>query len=567
MNRWLLGFTHLRLRHKLMLSYLAVILIPILILGLYSYNQSRLFLQKQAEQGLRETVSAISDGFNAKLERYEGIINSIVLNGGLQRIFSNQYIDLSSLSYDVTNYLEPYFNMTLYLNDDIQQLRVYSQSDLPEIGEYMQAASKVKETDWYQDALREKATGWHYRQGAFIAARQFPDLYIHNNITVLYLKIDPQQVFGGFGNMSADGYGIAITDKRQHIVFSNRDGTGEKADTVERIVSSGQGIAEIDKVKYIVIQKAITRPDWTLTYYIPSDEIAVDSSSIVKATVVVIAICLLILLVLVWLFSHTLVNPILRLNKKMREVERGDLQVAVGSASRDEIGELTNRFGNMLGRINELIQEAYQNKIVQTEAELKALQSQINPHFLYNSLSIINWKSLQIDAQDISDMVTSLSRFYRTSLNKGSNVISVKDELDNIRSYIRIQLVMHDDSFDVEYDLDEEIYEYEMINLVLQPIVENAIEHGIDRIRAGRGRLRIAGKAEADKLIFTVEDNGPGMQAEVRDALLTTQTQGYGLKNVHDRLRLFFGEPYGVLIDSEPDRGTRMSVVIPKHRR
>ncbi|MCC3374609.1 sensor histidine kinase [Cohnella sp. REN36] len=182
-------------------------------------------------------------------------------------------------------------------------------------------------------------------------------------------------------------------------------------------------------------------------------------------------------------------------------------------------------------------------------------------------MSIINWKALQVDAEDISDLVTTLSRFYRTALNKGNNLISVRDEIDNVQSYIKIQLIMHDGSFDVEYDLEEAIYAYDMINLALQPIVENAIEHGIDCKMEGRGLLRLVGRTVGENVAFTVEDNGPGLDPELQRTSLTQQTSGYGLKNVQERIRLLFGEAYGVSVASEPGRGTRMTITFPQYRR
>ncbi|WP_256217714.1 sensor histidine kinase [Paenibacillus sp. OV219] len=231
---------------------------------------------------------------------------------------------------------------------------------------------------------------------------------------------------------------------------------------------------------------------------------------------------------------------------------------------RDEIGELELRFSKMLASINMLIEEGYKNKISQKEAELRALQSQINPHFLYNALSVINWKAIAAGSEDISNVAGLLSTFYRTSLNKGKDMMSVRDELLNTKSYVEMQLIMHDDNFDVVYQIDEDVLDHHMIKLVLQPIVENAIEHGIDQKRSGKGVLRMSGTLEGGAIVFRVEDNGPGMTQELVDEVLVQQSKGYGLFNVQERIRVQYGGGYGISIKSELGEGTCVTVKLPK---
>lgn len=292
-----------------------------------------------------------------------------------------------------------------------------------------------------------------------------------------------------------------------------------------------------------------------------------DATSIVKATVILLIACIAILFALIWIFSHTMIKRIYHLNKLMKQVQYGNMQLDIRSENRDEIGELTNRFGSMLFRINELVTEVYQNKIIQKEAEFKALQAQINPHFLYNTLSIINWKSLKIGATDISHVVTTLSRFYRTSLNRGESMTTVRDELQNTQSFVEIQSVMHDHSFDVSYHIDDEVYQYDTVNLSIQPLVENAIMHGIDQKQNGRGQLIITVRAHKEWIEFVVEDNGPGIPKEIQDDILIKQSKGYGLKNVNERIKLVFGEEYGITVFSEYGQGTAMIMTIPKYRK
>lgn len=203
-------------------------------------------------------------------------------------------------------------------------------------------------------------------------------------------------------------------------------------------------------------------------------------------------------------------------------------------------------------------------QILNKQTELTALQSQINPHFLYNTLSLINWKAIEADAEDISKITLALSTFYRTSLNKGKNVMSLSDELRNMRSYLDIQLMMHDYEFDVEFDVDESIGQYQSLNLMLQPLIENAIAHGIDVKTDGRGKLTITGKEDGDLIVLTVADNGVGMSDEQAARILTEESKGYGVRNVNERIKLYYGEQYSLQIESKIGQGTKASIRIPK---
>lgn len=203
-------------------------------------------------------------------------------------------------------------------------------------------------------------------------------------------------------------------------------------------------------------------------------------------------------------------------------------------------------------------------QILNKQTELTALQSQINPHFLYNTLSLINWKAIEADAKDISKITLALSTFYRTSLNKGKNVMSLSDELRNMRSYLDIQLMMHDYEFDVEFDVDESIGQYQSLNLMLQPLIENAIAHGIDVKTDGRGKLTITGKEDGDLIVLTVADNGVGMSDEQAARILTEESKGYGVRNVNERIKLYYGEQYSLQIESKIGQGTKASIRIPK---
>ena len=220
----------------------------------------------------------------------------------------------------------------------------------------------------------------------------------------------------------------------------------------------------------------------------------------------------------------------------------------------------------MMEQMNHLISEVYEAKIRLQNSEMKALQAQINPHFLYNSLSIINWKALEAGEDEISKVTLALSTYYRTSLNKGETMTTVENELNNIRAYLKIQLVMHDNSFSVieKVSLDNDALQIRIPKLILQPFVENAIDHGLDLSEKEEKRLTIGIREEADTLIFEISDNGAGMEQEKAQEILTYQSPGYGVRNVCDRIRVLYGEAGSVSVESAEGKGTKVTIRIPK---
>ena len=248
----------------------------------------------------------------------------------------------------------------------------------------------------------------------------------------------------------------------------------------------------------------------------------------------------------------------------MNQVNHGSREVTVFSDSEDEVGLLVRSFRNMMEEINRLIHEVYENKISLKEFELKALTAQINPHFLYNTLSIINWMAIRAGQRQISKVTLALSTFYRTALSKGADMVTVENCIQNIKAYLEIQLVMHDDNFLVEWQVEPEIKNEIVPKLALQPVVENALEHGLDVKEGEDKRLKLCFVEDGEDILMAVEDNGPGMEQEEAELLVTYQTSGYGLKNVNDRICLLYGEEYKIRIYSKLGQGTRVEIRIPK---
>ncbi|WP_449602172.1 cache domain-containing sensor histidine kinase [Paenibacillus sp. Marseille-Q9583] len=556
---------NIRLRQKLLLSYVIVIFMPTIVLGLYAYQSSKASLKSQVEQSADNEARKLALEISYRLQRQEVSMKSIVFHPALIDLMSNPDQDLYAQFKTLNDKIEPIFFNLMYMVGDMTEIMLYSENRQSELGNFITPSSAVKDKDWYEATKSSESTKWWFEDGELFATRVIRDIDLQIVSAELYVRFDYNKIFGDFIGKMNEGRGIIITDQKNQPVLTEH---APQMDDVQlqSLSRSGTSKASLGGESYLVINKDIPQTDWVLHYLVSDNQYNTGIRNILSATGIIVLICMVFLSIIIFLFSETLLRGIEKLNTKMKMVEDGDLTVVVSTNSKDEIGQLTDRFGSMLKQINQLISEVYQTKVTQKSAELKALQAQINPHFLYNSLSLINSKAMRIDAQEISDLVNNLSSYYRTTLNKGKQIIAIQDEWTNVQAYIHIQLAMHNSRFDVEFDADDKVFQFEMIHLILQPIVENAIMHGIDLKREGRGKLILRASLEGEDIVFVVEDNGVGMEPYMIARILEHESSGYGIKNVQERLQLLFGSEYGINIHSQPGIGTSVIVRIPQYR-
>jgi two-component system sensor histidine kinase YesM len=275
----------------------------------------------------------------------------------------------------------------------------------------------------------------------------------------------------------------------------------------------------------------------------------------------------LVALILSYILSLRISRPIKRLQASMKEVEKGNFDIQVNIQSSDEIGQLSKRFNRMTTEIKELMVQNVTEQELKRKSELKALQAQINPHFLYNTLDSIIWMAEAKKSEEVVLMVAALARLFRLSISKGQGMISIAYEIEHIKSYLTIQKMRYKDKLDFEIDVDKQILDKKVFRIILQPLVENSIYHGIKN-NAGVGTVRITGRIVGDRILLQVIDNGIGMTAEsIRHMLEKTEKSGggsgIGVSNVNQRIRLNFGEQYGVTYESELGQGTTANIWLP----
>ena len=291
--------------------------------------------------------------------------------------------------------------------------------------------------------------------------------------------------------------------------------------------------------------------------------------NLVRFSLLGMGLLLLLVIILSYYIPRSITMPITRISRVTNQVAKGNLGVRAAAESGAEARMLSDSLNAMIDKINELLDQVTTEQIRLRKAEFELLQAQINPHFLYNTLDTIVWLAEAGDQKRVVSMVGNLSDFFRTSLNQGKDIISIREELAHVRSYLEIQQVRYQDILRYEITVPEDLYEYKIPKITIQPLVENALYHGIKNKR-GQGTITITGERSENGFVLYVRDNGIGMTQErlneVRAGIQKLSYTGkeiYGLYNVNERIRLNFGETYGISIESTYGEGTCVSISLP----
>ena len=360
-----------------------------------------------------------------------------------------------------------------------------------------------------------------------------------------------------------------IMDKKGNIVYHPQQQliySGLKSEQTDILTRAGDGTLVKKNVIYSI--RSLDNCDWRIVGVSYIDElVTVKVRGAMQILLVMIAFVLVTVFLSSFLLTHMISHPIQSLVKAMKDFEADaeefSYQPVHGSK---EMIALSDSFGHMVGRIQDLMEKVRREEITLRKTELKALQAQINPHFLYNTLDAIGWMCEEERSKDAVEMVNALARLFRISISKGHELIPIGKEVEHARSYLMIQNFRYKNQFTYSFDIEEECLPYLCNKITLQPIIENAIYHGINRM-VDEGEIRIRIYGEGDDIVFSVSDNGVGMTKEQCGNILKSEPgdqTGIGIKNVNDRIKIYFGEEYGITIESEPDEGTCVSIRMPK---
>lgn len=378
------------------------------------------------------------------------------------------------------------------------------------------------------------------------------------------------EIFKGI-TLANDGY-VYLIDSEGNVLYHPHHQlleSGYTASCQEDLSKyhDGEYSLKIDGKKNSIIIRSAGYTGWKIIGVIPQKGLMLDDARNMQYFMIIITIFFSLALMAIAVISNRLTVPIKKLDSSVRYMEQNMNNAEIYVGGPQEVKHLGKSIQQMVETQRALTDEIVHQQVQKQKNELNALQSQINPHFLYNTLDIMVWTIEKGRKEDTLRIVSALGKFFRISLSKGKNIIPVKDELEHVRSYLMIQELRYKSKFTYSIQAQEETLGLSTIKLVLQPIVENAIYHSMDYMTDGEGKIEIKTYIENGDLYMSVEDNGLGMTKDVVDKLLnegaSAKGSGIGLKNVHERIMLYFGDEYGVLIESEPDEGTCIRLHLP----
>ena len=567
MKKLLHWFNGIKLRYKLAIFYSLFCFLPVMLLFWLSFLQMRSIIDDKGKMNLQSYLQQSVSSMDRTLDGYNSLSDYIAFDRTLAEVFSMEYGTPYEQYEQLTQKVDPILRTASYFHGGMQQITIYTDNGMVKHDTTVAPVSEIEETDWYQKTLEHPGLNWfaNYQEETLFSARKLAFSGAREGVNILYMDVDYQKLFTPYAETLISECGLYITDQDGKLVFEESRFSG-KNQNYDLTYSEFLEQRDRGSTDYIILCEQSNTTGWTVWLYQPVGRAGEAMRPIGVMAGVTILICIFAAVLAYFITSGMVSSRIERLTHFMQEVQEGSMDMQMESDDRDEIGMLYRGFGSMMKRIRTLINEVYLSKITQKEAELKALQAQINPHFLYNTLSLINWKALAAGEEDISRMTLALSTFYRTALNRGRNVLQVETELSNTRAYLEIQSMLHDGDFDYEIEAQTEILQCESLNLILQPLVENAIHHGIEEKTDGRGKITVRGWKEDNCVWFMVEDNGVGMEQEVADKILTMESKGYGVRNVDERIRLCYGEKYAMKVESVVGKGTKMTIHFPARR-
>lgn len=582
----------IKLKNKLLISYLLLIIMPFGIFAIMSnfrvYNAIETLVSYSAKHSFEQSGLFVSYKIDKIINTIDVLlvdkkINSTISQEPDKLDIPSQMLDMQDLSRYLRSFQnqDEVFNVKLYVKDDF----LYSSEKVNFL-----SFQDAKNSDWYEDFVKyHKKVIWVKTTEQDYTTK--PDDSEIKRVSAVSAILDKSNYLNFLGFVRIDILEKNLSDilkkasstknsvtyiqnSKNEIISSSSEKINNNwifdSNELENYSKNGMyyGTRDLGKEHVILACQKLPNSDWTLVSITPFSEITAVGKELQNQMLLMFLLISTAAYILAYVISSSITKNISLLLKNIRLLKKGDFNIEITTKSNDEIGELIENFNSMSARLKFLVDEQYRIGLEAKNAELLALQAQINPHFLYNTLDMINWSAINNNVPEISDTVQTLSRFYKLSLSKGSNIIPIRNEIEHVKMYMEIQNMRFENIFDFQVHIDEEVYQYTTIKIILQPIVENSVLHGILQKDDRSGLILITGHVSEGVITLKVQDNGIGIKPEKLKTILTHKsntsgTHGYGVRNINERIKLFYGEQYGLEYNSVPGKGTTVIIRIP----
>lgn len=588
---------------RLFLLFLFCMLGLLLIVSALYYKRTTDQLHQKIGEIAQKNFSQTMDLFDLLLKGYDSLTKSLNGNPDLQRLLQAPPTQDSALRMINERTITNLIGAIYYSREDTIGIHVVANSGA--IYSYGNSMSVIDpgfaNSSWYR-SIRESSGEMVWlgvkehsiidqaeKRPVFAFGRPLYDLHEHRPIGIVLIETDPKPILSGLANLSLSPWSeVYILSKAKQVMAVSAQTPKELSVADYWSDALGEGEVRVDpQAGRLIVASKPSMADWQVVSSTPDTDLNVEQDQMKRFLLLVISVLVVVSTVLATFVSQTISSPLKRLIQQMRQVERGNFRGLLHVKSYEEINILVASFNQMVNRMDELIERVKAVSISEKNAQLLALQSQVNPHFLYNTLDMIYWMLDEKGNERLGKVVLSLSHMFRYSSHwEGSSEVWLRDELEQIRDYLTIIEARLEGRVSVEMDVDPAWEHIRLPKMTLQPAIENAVKHGLERLDRP-GVLRVYAKADDRQLRLYVEDNGSGMEPHVLDRLRRslgtnavtmgeeeagramavkdgeTRRGGIGLQNVHRRLGLMFGEAYGLQIDSSPGAGTTVTISMP----
>jgi two-component system, sensor histidine kinase YesM len=580
---------NLKIRKKLIFSYIIVVLLPVLIVGMYLTGGMRKMVMDKALNEAYTNADRIQDRLTEVIKIANDVSDRIYFNEKLKSIVLRQY---KSTAEAVNVYNDnPIFDEYMRYYKEIASIRFYVENEtMLDDSQYIKTTEDIRKTGWYKEAIEGSGRIiWTYRYDEIVRQN-----YLSLTRVVRYDNVNRLGVL--VININEESLRAIIKDEPFNTILSINNGTvitsndKEAGKDISGLVGSKQLLGsrknykftqDYKKQKSNIIMNSFAVEKSSSSYFqilaiMPISQVTNNANQISFRAFSIIALSLIIAILLIVIFSKTFSDRIIMLRGEMHRVVSGDFNIEERIAGKDEIGELYEDLHKMMESIKQLINEVYLEKLQkeqlsnkQREVEFKMLASQINPHFLYNTLETIRMKAHISGQKEIANTVKMLGKIMRRNIEVTQNLVSLQSEIDLMKGYLDIQKLRFGDRIDYSVQVFSDIENYEVLPLLLQPIVENAFVHGLEG-KEGQGIIDIVIKEDEDLLVIDIIDNGLGIDEEKLNYVyrkINNLSEGtkksIGLSNVNQRIKLCYGEGYGIKVSSQKGLGTKVSIYLP----
>lgn len=584
--RW---FADRKLMTKLTLAYAAAILIPSILIGVYSYNQSQRYVNNEIVKGSMQTLLQRVDNINYKMLLMQSMCDNIAYNTRVKRLLNNEYIlnfeNLSEYMNIINNLITDDYN---FLQSNIYSIRVFmNNKTIPESWSSFFNEDRIKDQEWYRkfkssrndliwlgpiraDYLNNEAEN---DQIVYTLVKKVYATGSNRYLGVVTISILQQDLFSSMNSTLKNDEGLFVITGNNEIVYSSR--AVNKDEMLSLFNINGQDKeGNFASAGMLYLYKNIDPLNMKIVSQVPVSKLVSSMQTGSRNTIFVIVIGIIILEVFTYYTIKIIISKLKHIVSVMNKVSKGDFDVRIPIRQKDEIGQLAEDFNVLIEKINQLIKDLLTKELVQKDAQLMALQYQINPHFIYNTIDLFRMKMELAGDYPTADAIADFGKMLRYTINSKDKYATIFEEIEQVKKYIGLQQLKYGDKIVLNIDVEEALLENKILRFVLQPLVENCMKHGFNS-RTQIIHIDINFKKFSDTVLIEIMDDGRGIE-ESKLEILNFQLKnsiadgngdgpdgGIGLFNINERLKLFYGEKHHLLMESKMGEYTNVFFDIP----